>query len=157
MENNHTPINTILDSLKARAKEFNCLFKVEELLTDYDQDINETLIDVIDIIPEGFQYSNYCQVKIILNGETIQSSDFTDSEWLLSAYLAVQNIKVGSIKVIYTKKFPDESDGPFLEEEKRLIITIANRIGDFIQHQELQHLLNDIKQVKSKRKTDATR
>ncbi len=157
MENNHTQINTILDSLKARAKEFNCLFRVEELLKDYDQDIKTTLLDVIETIPDGFQYSNYCQVKIILNSETFQSPDYVQSEWILSAYLAVQNIKVGFIEVTYTKKFPDEFEGPFLEEEKKLIITIANRIGDFIQHQELQHLLNDIKQVKSKRKVDATR
>lgn len=157
MENNHTPISTLLDSIKARAKEFNCLFRVEELLKDYDQDIRTVLADIIETIPEGMQYSTFCHVRIVLHDEVFQSPEYVKSEWILSAYLAVQNIEVGSIEISYAKKFPDEDDGPFLEEEKRLIITIANRIGDFIQHQELQHLLNDIKQVKSKRKTDANR
>ncbi len=155
MEKEQRSINKLFDSLKERAKELNCLFRIEELLKDYDQDIKNVFRDVLEAIPPGWQYSDHCQAKIIYLGKTFQPENYVESTAKLSAYLATQNVEVGTIEVSYTKEFPVEHSGPFLAEEETLLITIANRLGDFIQHQGLQRVIDEIQIVRAKSKSDA--
>ena len=139
-------VDRLLYALKGRAKELNCLFQIEELVKDYDKDLDSVFMSVIETIPPGWQYPGFCQVRIIYHGKSYHSPGFCETEWVLPAYIAVQDKKVGTLEVFYTKEMPPEDEGPFLKEEKRLIITIAGRLGDFIQHKILRKVIGDAHQ-----------
>ncbi|HHM02590.1 MAG TPA: pyruvate, phosphate dikinase, partial [Caldithrix abyssi] len=52
--------------------------------------------------------------------------------------IMVNDKEVGDISVIYSEERPPAIHGPFLEEEKRLLETIANRLSYFIMYQKLK-------------------
>jgi pyruvate,water dikinase len=133
-------IDKLVESLRERAKELNCLYQVEELTNKSDIEIEEVFKGIIKAIPPGWQFPDVCKAKIEFKDSVYQSPDFEESEWVQSADIIVQDEKMGKISVYYTEKTPAMDIGPFLKEEQKLLQTIADRIGHFILH----HRLRDV-------------
>lgn len=123
--------------LQERAKELNCVYRVEELTSDPEAELVDILRDVVAAVPAGWQYSDVCQARITLNGQTYESAEFRPTPWVLSAPICLQGQPVGTLEVFYTQEMPHAHEGPFLREERRLIDTIADRISSCIMHREL--------------------
>ena len=138
MNNLKKPINNILEHLQERTKELNCLYEIEELLNNTDRDVENIFNGIIEAIISGWQYPDVCQVRIIYEEATFQSSSFKKTRWRQKADILVQDKPVGKINVCYTEKMPPAEEGPFLKEERRLLDTIATRIGNFITYQQLK-------------------
>jgi pyruvate,water dikinase len=134
-------------ALQERAKELSCIYEVEELLNDSETPLPEVLAGVVRAIPPGWQYPEICSARIEYAGHSYAAEGFTESPWLQSADIMVQDRSVGRIEVYYTKEMPQADEGPFLKEEGKLIRTIAERLGHFIQHQELRTLVQDWRQA----------
>jgi pyruvate, water dikinase len=139
MNNLKKPINNILEHLQERTKELNCLYKIEELLSTTDTSIENIFNGIIEAIISGWQYPGVCQVRIVYEEATFQSSSYKKTKWRQKADIVVQDKTVGKINVCYTEKMPPAEEGPFLNEERRLLDTIATRIGNFITYQKLKH------------------
>ncbi|MCX6160001.1 MAG: PEP/pyruvate-binding domain-containing protein, partial [Ignavibacteriae bacterium] len=140
-----TDKNLIISSLKERAKELNCLYKVEELLTDFTSKIEETLQKIADAIPPAYQFTDICSANIVLHGKSFFSVGFKESKWVQSADIIVQDNTEGVIKVWYSEEKPVCDEGPFLKEERKLINTIADRIGAYVFHYKLRKILSEEK------------
>ncbi len=142
-------IDRLIASLQERAKELNCLYRVEEILKDQHRPLDSILPEVIAAIPPGWQYPEICQARIILEGKTHQSSGFVESPWVQSADILAHDQVLGSISVYYTKEMPSEDEGPFLKEETRLINTIAERLGHRIVHQRMRQIVHELESTKA--------
>ncbi|HBC45821.1 MAG TPA: pyruvate, phosphate dikinase [candidate division Zixibacteria bacterium] len=138
--------------LKERAKELNCLYRIEEILTDPDSNIESVCREIVLAIPLGWQYPELCQIKIVLEDYVAQSTDFKGSHRFLRADIKVFEKIVGSISVYYMKEVPMEGGSPFLKEEVKLIGTIAERLGNFVTHQRMRRFYKD---KEGKRQDDA--
>ncbi|MBC8321086.1 MAG: nucleotidyltransferase domain-containing protein [Bacteroidetes bacterium] len=149
-DNKH--LDKIIIELKERAKELNCLYKIQELLNKTDSINDENCKEISDAISPGFQYPDICVVKMTCPQGTHCTSNFKETEWVLSADILVQDEIVGNIKVYYTEERPDADDGPFLKEERKLIDNIAERIGLQILHGKLKSVFE--KQKKNGEKRD---
>jgi len=62
---NTIPQADLLYELKERAKELNCLYLVQEILNQKQDDSSILLNDILDIIPGGFQFPEICKVNLI--------------------------------------------------------------------------------------------
>ncbi len=60
----------------------------------------------------------------------------------LSFNILIDDKVEGYIKVIYKKEFPELDEGPFLKEERKLVDTISNKIGQYIFHRNLKSLFS---------------
>ena len=118
-------IDTLVWFLSERAKELNCLYKIEELLNKPDTNLADICRGVIEAIPPGWQYPDICVAKITLEGHSCQSADFQETPWVQFADINVQDKKVGRLSVYYTAEMPHADDGPFLKEETKLLGTIV--------------------------------
>jgi pyruvate, water dikinase len=58
-----------------------------------------------------------------------------------TAPILVQGEEIGRIEVSYREAMPKADEGPFLAEERRLLDTIAERIGRELAHRRVQSLL----------------
>lgn len=127
----------LLDDLQERAKELNCLYGVDEILSGRleDEDAYRALLDAI---PPGWKYPDICQVAISVGGLTYRADDFVETPWAMSADVAVYGETVGTITVSYAKERPTADDGPFLHEERRLIDAIAARLGLYLLQRRLR-------------------
>jgi len=133
----------LLESLQERAKELNCLYEIEELLGQPDASPDSVCEGLIQVIPHGWQYSDICEVQITVEGIIYQSPDFFVTPWVLSADIEVQDKVIGQVIVYYTKDRPSADHGPFLKEEKKLIQTIADRLGHFILHFKMKNIVQE--------------
>lgn len=132
------PLEDLILELKERAKELNCLYQFQELLNKPDLSYEQISKGLVELLPHGWQYPEICKAQVSLFGVTHQSEDFEATPWMQSADVMVQNERVGHIKVFYTQERPILDEGPFLKEERKLINTIAERLGLHIFHQKLK-------------------
>ncbi len=134
-------VDHLLSSLQERAKELNCLYEVEQILSRFDIPMDEALQQIVDVIPPGWQYPDICCAVIDVEDRRFETRPFTPTTWVLSADILVQDDIVGSLSVWYLEKRPKEDIGPFLKEEDRLIKTIAERVG----HSILFHRMHEMR------------
>lgn len=128
----------ILDDLRERAKELNCLYRVDEILSRQDRPDAEIFEELLGAIPPGWKYPETCRGIISLGDATWPPGASTGTPWKLAADIQVHGEKVGEIAVYYTQEQPHEGKGPFLPEEQRLIHAIAERIGLFVMQRRLR-------------------
>jgi len=132
------PINNLVEELKERAKELNCLYAVQETLVKPNIKIRDAVTKIIEVIPPGWQYSEVCTSRIQIGAKTYKSENFQKSDWSIHSDIVVQDQIEGQISVYYTEEKPEEAEGPFLLEERRLINTIADQLGNYLLHRRLQ-------------------
>ncbi len=152
-ENTGKPIHNLVEELKERAKELNCLYAVQETLVKPGIKTKEAIVRIIEVIPPGWQYPDICLSRIQIGNEVFQSEDFQESRWVIHSDIIVQDQIEGQISVYYSEEKPDQDEGPFLLEERRLINTIADQLGNFLLHQRLQNVFE--KQTKNGSESEA--
>ncbi|NOQ98393.1 MAG: pyruvate, phosphate dikinase, partial [Calditrichae bacterium] len=131
-------IDKLFDSLEERAKELNCLYSVEKILLSTGDSLENILLKIAKVIPSGMQYPEICKVKIVYQEIEYPINKFRETRWFISEDITVQDRVIGWIKVYYSKEKPIRDDGPFLNEEKRVISSIAQRIGHFVMYQKMR-------------------
>lgn len=129
-----------LDMLKERAKELECLYKIDEALSENDLCLEEVFLRICRIIPIGFRYDDKCVARIVFQIKAYAVSPFPEPYKSISAPIKIYNIKRGEVEVAYPDGMQFEGEEAFLEQEVRLIQKIANRIVHYIYMQKVNSL-----------------
>ena len=79
MNDKHLPSDQLLQILRERAKELNCLYQIEELLANDALSLQEVFEGIIKTIPSGWQYPEICQARIIYDNATYKTGGVTCS------------------------------------------------------------------------------
>jgi pyruvate,water dikinase len=137
-------VDKLLESLHERSKELNCLFEVEEILSEYDAPLEDVCPRIISAIPPGMQYSDVCVAKIVIENKKWTSDSFAETVWRYSADIVIQDLVIGTVEVYYTESRPQADHGPFLDEEAKLIRMIAERMGHFIMHKKMRKIVQQL-------------
>jgi len=135
-----TPFDSLLDALRERAKELSCLYQVEEILDRKGSKDGELMEAIVRVLPSGWTRPELCRIRIRLEGDTWASPDFAERPGMLSAEILVQEKMVGSIAVVYVGGSPPG----FLEEERKLLDTVALRIGQTLLHRSLVPVFREL-------------
>jgi len=138
MNRDEPQVAAILHELQERAKELNCLYRVDELLNQSELPLEEVLRGIVEILPPGWQYPQDCQARIVFEDTKVESANFTPTSWVQSANIVVQGATVGAVEVSYREQMPRSDEGPFLKEERKLIETIADRIAGHVMQRRLK-------------------
>jgi len=143
MANPEKSVDRLIHDLRERAKELNCLYEVQEILSAPEASMDQICTRIINILPPGWQYPDVCQAEIAYAGQTYRTPGFEASRWVQSAEIKIQDDTVGRISVYYTEERPLSDEGPFLKEERKLINTIAEQIGFYLLHQQLRQVFKE--------------
>ncbi len=128
----------LLDVLQERAKELNCLYRIDEILNDEALSLPEIFDQVIAALPEGFRFPEICRARIVYKDETYESEGYIHSEISEKADIKVEDSVVGFVEAIYTREVQRVDDDFFLNKERQLLRTIAYRIGQTIMYREMK-------------------
>jgi len=150
MPDSSDTVESILWDLHERAKELNCLYAVEEVLKDSDAPLESVLRKVLEAIPSGLQYPQICQARITLDGQVLAPMGYDETSWTMSSRILVQREPVGMIDVSYREQVPLADEGPFLKEERRLINTIADRLGHSIMYRRISDAMSQWRSAERK-------
>ncbi len=140
MDKPQNSIDKLLHDMRERAKELNCLYQVEELLTKTHLPLAEIFTQLIHTIPSGYQFPEICQVRIEYDNQTYISPGYIASSRFQSADIKVDDKVVGRIEVSYTSDVPQTENSYFLKDEHKLLQTVAERIGRTILHLKLEQV-----------------
>jgi len=130
----------LLDVLKEREKELNCLYRVEEYLNNRRLSLSEVFEGIINAIPSGYQFPEFCEARILYGNTCYQTPGFRSRPILDSSNIKVDDKVVGKLQVVYTREVPQSAEGYFLDKERRLIKTIADRIGQTILYRQMEQI-----------------
>ena len=155
MNNEDKPWQKIIDDLTERAKELNCLYRIEEVLRDTDTDLGTVVQRVVEVIPSGWQYTGVCRARLILEGAVFRSEEFEDTPWCQSAAIQVEGKEAGRIEVCYLKEVGSGERGPFLEEEQKLLSTIADRLGHYLFQRRLKRSVEQWAEARRRLESDS--
>ena len=115
---------------KERLKELTLINKISQVT--FDLPIAESLHEICKLIPASYQYPRYTVARIKFEGETYLSPKFKETEWTQKETFVTIDNKKGSIEVFYLKEFPLMYEGPFLKEERNLLINISKLMMGYI-------------------------
>jgi PAS domain S-box-containing protein len=129
----------LLHKLHERVKELSCLYRIEEIAKRNitgEQIFNEA----VQIIPHSYQYPESAGCCIVFEGKEYKTENFEKTEWMQTAQITVGNT-TGILYVCYGEKKPLADEGPFLKEEKKLINSIAIRLGEIVGRKKAEKAL----------------
>ncbi|MBN2225844.1 MAG: pyruvate, phosphate dikinase [candidate division Zixibacteria bacterium] len=156
MNHPKTAIDRLLSALQERTKELNCLYRIEEILSNRSRQPRDVIPDIMQALPSGWQHPERCQVKITFEDHQYTTPGYVEPSSECSADIVIQNIVVGTISVSYPGSMPVLDSGPFLKEEIRLTQTVARRLGHYIMHQKMHRFISEWKPFEKDRTADAT-
>jgi signal transduction histidine kinase len=123
-------------ALMERVKELSCLYSIAQISEQHNYSLDEILQKIVEIIPPAWQYPEITEGRILLDEKIYSTPGFKEKKQKQTANIVVSGESRGIIEVIYAKKKPEISEGPFLEEERKLIDTIAKQIARIVERRE---------------------
>lgn len=135
----------LLDELKERDKELQCLYRIDEILGKDYIDRRKVFHHILEVIVDGWQYPGLAMPKIILETQEFSLPGFHVTKWFLSSDIIVDNNVLGEVRVYY--KDNKNAENPFLPEEQKLLNTIANLLSNYIFHRRLVKTIDFLKQT----------
>jgi predicted nucleotidyltransferase len=123
-------------NLREREKELLCIYRVDEILSNFNGNTDDVLKQLVFCIPNGLQFPGVCSSRITLKNKKFVSNNFHISNYLIADKIIAGEEEVGVIEIFYSN-----NKYSFLEEEKKLLNAICVRVGNFLLHQHLQKVL----------------
>ena len=127
-----SPVGRVLHTLQERAKELACLYRVDEILAREGVSTDEAMHAILSALPAGWQFPEACFARATLGERVYEPENFRVTPWCLAATIGRQGQANGRLEIYYTRDFPAFDEGPFLQEERKLLDTIAARISNFV-------------------------
>jgi CRP-like cAMP-binding protein len=136
-------INSILQNLDERNKELNCIYGVDEVLNDFDSDIEVVLSKILEIVPAGWRFTDICKVKITFDDIELSSEGYKETDLKLTSKIIIDNEVHGEFSVVYIKPIKTEKR-IFVSEEIILLNTIASKLSNFFLLKRLRKTIKEL-------------
>jgi CheY-like chemotaxis protein len=153
-KNHITPeFKQLLHDQQERVKELSCINQTTYILKE-NKPVEETLQQIALLLPAAWQYPEYTTARISFMSNQFESIDFQETKWMMAQEFDTIDGEKGTIEIFYTREFREEQEGPFLKEERDLIINIASLITGYVN----SHMARDFirKAVPQKDEDDLT-
>ncbi|NLD98274.1 MAG: hypothetical protein GX640_00225, partial [Fibrobacter sp.] len=111
-----------------RLKELGGITHIISILKE-NRPIQALLSDVCNAIPEAWQYPEFTGARISYGGLVFSTANFMETPWMQKQPFEIPEGPSGQIEVCYTKEFPERAEGPFLQEERNLLVNLAQLIS----------------------------
>ena len=121
----------LLHDKQERVKELACINETTAILNQ-GRSIEESLQQVVLILPEAWQYPEYTSARIHFKGQYYESAEFKITKWRMAQDFSTIDGENGTIELYYKTEFKAENEGPFLKEERDLILNICSLITGYI-------------------------
>jgi hypothetical protein len=121
----------LLAEKQERIKELTAINRTIALIRS-NRSLEETLSEICTILQDAWQYPDYTVVRIIYDNHFYHSVNFEETSWAQTQDFETIDGKKGRIEVYYLQEFPAVEEGPFLKEERDLIINISGILVGYL-------------------------
>jgi len=131
--------------LRERVKELNCLHKISEIVDEPNITLESILQKTAEMLPASWLYPEEAACRITVQESEYRSCGFTIGQWILTRDLWAEGRRVGTVEIHYpaalNPKQGSADHEPFLDEERTLLNSIAERIGRTIERKRSEETL----------------
>jgi len=152
MKSNSKNIDNIIHTLEERAKELNCLYLIEDIIKDPQLSEDEALTALVNTIPSGWQYPELACAKICYQNKIYTSVNYKQRDECLHSDIVFVDKIIGYVEVNYIQNMSEIVEGPFIDDEIKLLNTIADRIGYYLQRNQSKEVLINFENIKSSKR-----
>ncbi|RPH34044.1 MAG: pyruvate, phosphate dikinase [Bacteroidales bacterium] len=142
----------LLAQSKERLKELAAINQAIAI-TKEGKSIQDTLHQLCLILPDAWQYPEHTIVHIKYGQYEFQTSGFRVTPWCQKQEFETIDGDFGFIEVYYTREFPIEHEGPFLKEERDLIVNITNILSGYLNSIKGKDIIKEVR-ISPRRKPD---
>ncbi|MCX5910121.1 MAG: hypothetical protein NTY64_23840, partial [Deltaproteobacteria bacterium] len=125
--------------LRERVKELTCLYGIARLVAQPAKPMAESLSDIVELLPKAWLYPEVASARILLDGRPYTAPAFAAGISRQQADILVDGTQRGTVEVVYLEKKPEVDEGPFLQEERHLIDTVAREIASILKQKEIEN------------------
>ncbi|MBN2614995.1 MAG: PAS domain S-box protein [Bacteroidales bacterium] len=125
-------------NLNERVKELSCLYSITAIVEIPNNPLAVMLDQIVKTIPSGFQEPDLTCARIMMNNDAHQTDNFKKSKWKLMSDIKVNGKKTGFIEVYYLGKQIKQDKRPFIQEEKKLLNLISERLRHIIERKQAE-------------------
>ena len=124
-------------SLRERMKELTCLYRIALLKEEPAASVEEVLQGIVGVLPEAWLYPADAWVRLEVDGSTYAAGAIPPRGPSLQAQIKVAGALQGLLEVGYSGDKPPLDTGPFLQEEQKLLETVAREIALVLERREV--------------------
>ena len=117
--------------IRERLKELTAINQTTAILRT-GKSIEEALHQICLLLPKAWQYPESALCRIKYGNIETKSPGFRETEWSQKQTFETIDNYQGFIQICYAKGHPHAFEGPFLEEERHLMINLANLIVGYL-------------------------
>ncbi len=118
---------------RERVKELVCLYGISKIAVNENLSIDETLSEIVELLPPGWLYPEAAEARIEFDGIDYKTKGYKKSKQVQSSDIIIRGEKKGVVELVYIRKMPENDIGPFLNEERDLIEAIAKELTFIIE------------------------
>jgi len=123
----------LLHQYQLRIKELDCLYKISKLQENQDLTTEEILNLIVNLLPGATQYPEVAVARLSLENKIYDSQGYVDAPYRYSALIQNYGAVVGKLLIGYLEARPGEFNGPFLEEEVKLVNLVSETVSRIIE------------------------
>ncbi len=147
-----------LSVLEQRVAELGCLYGIEKLVSSEGQTTEVVLQAVARYLPNVSRQAGACSARLRTGTEEYLSDDFVESPRRKVFPIRIKGRDIGEVEIYGPAT--GESDEFLTESEEDLLVTIADRVGHFLDHWKMEQDLRNsteqlIQDVLERRKAEA--
>lgn len=116
-------------SLVQKVKQQNCMFAMQDMISNSGLPADEIFRRALKIIPEGLRYGGEVGVEIVFRDKRFASPGFHLTDWSYKAPIKIANKSMGHLVVSYSAHGPSGLIKPFRVGEKVLIKSLADKLA----------------------------
>ncbi len=114
------------------------MHRAVRFLQDSIKPPSAVLQEIVSLLPPAWQYPEVTEARITFDGMRFATPGFRATPWLQRATFRTSDGRKGTIEVAYTEARPRENEGPFLNEERDLINSLADSCSSYLTRKQAE-------------------
>ncbi len=128
--------------LRERIKELTALHDIAQVLQSA-QPLVTTLAGVAEILKASWQYPDSTGVRISSQETEYQTPNFRRTPWQQESALTTPGGHPVSVEIVYLEERPEESEGPFLAEERHLLDSVCSMLASYFERRAAEEAVRE--------------
>jgi len=125
-------------ALSKRVKELKSIYDLSLLVEEPDITLAEIYQESVSLIADAMQYPDLACARLLIEDQSYATENYQETGQRLSQEITIARQKIGVLEVGYLENVEGVCAALFLDEEKRLLEIMAERLGKVIQRIRLE-------------------
>jgi nitrate/nitrite-specific signal transduction histidine kinase len=116
--------------MNERVKELDLLYGIAALLKCGDMPEKELIQAIVERLPAAWQQPRFASARIVLDGAEYRTRSFAETPHTQTSPIYYEGKVLGYVQVCYSAHIVPDGEALFLNEEQRLLDTMASWLGE---------------------------